>query len=55
VSQNANNLDALFLSGTLARLAGDTRQARHYWEQLLPQLAPGSRAYQNVKANLDAL
>ena len=32
------NPDALFLSGSLARAAGDTQEAKMYWNKLLPLL-----------------
>ncbi|MCN4144863.1 MAG: c-type cytochrome biogenesis protein CcmI [Thiohalomonas sp.] len=55
VDQNYQDLDALFLSGSLARLAGDTEQAKLFWNKLLPQLAPESEAYKSVKRNLNSL
>ncbi|MCU7939639.1 MAG: c-type cytochrome biogenesis protein CcmI [gamma proteobacterium symbiont of Bathyaustriella thionipta] len=55
VDQNPQNLDALFLSGSLARVAGDIDEARLFWNKLLPQLHPESEAYKNVKINLDSL
>jgi cytochrome c-type biogenesis protein CcmH len=55
VDQNSQHLDALFLSGSLAKVAGDNQQARLFWEKLLPQLGNDSEAYKSVKNNLDSL
>lgn len=55
VDQNPQNLDALFLSGSLARVAGDSEEAKKFWGLLLPQLSPGSKAYINVESNLKSL
>ena len=55
VDQNSQDLDALFLSGSLARVAGDIEQAKLFWNKLLPQLAPESEAYKSVKRNLNSL
>jgi cytochrome c-type biogenesis protein CcmH/NrfG len=55
VDQNPQNLDALFLSGSLARVAGDVNEAKKFWSLLLPQLAPGSEAYISVEKNLNSL
>ena len=55
VDQNPQNLDALFLSGFLARVAGDVQGAKEFWGMLLPQLPPGSEAYKNVESNLKTL
>ncbi len=55
VDQNPKNLDALFLSGSLARVAGDNEKARQFWNLLLPQLAPGSDAYKSVERNIKSL
>jgi cytochrome c-type biogenesis protein CcmH len=52
---NPKNLDALFLSGSLARMAGDKEAAKQFWNALLPQLPAGSDAYKNVESNLKAL
>ena len=55
IDQNPQNLDALFLSGSLARVSGDTEEAKKFWGMLLPQLSPGSKAYINVESNLNSL
>ena len=55
VDQNPQNLDALFLSGSLARVAGDTDEAKKFWQLLLPQLPPQSDAYKSVESNLNSL
>jgi cytochrome c-type biogenesis protein CcmH len=55
VDQNPQNLDALFLSGSLARVAGDTDEANKFWQLLLPQLPPQSDAYKRVESNLNSL
>ena len=55
IDQNPQNLDALFLSGSLARVAGDAEDAKKFWSLLLPQLSPGSKAYINVESNLNSL
>ena len=55
VDKNPQNLDALFLGGSLARMAGDKEGAKHFWEMLLPQLQPGSQSYSNVERNLQSL
>ena len=55
IDQNPQNLDALFLSGSLARVAGDAEDAKKFWGLLLPQLSPGSKAYNNVESNLNSL
>ncbi len=55
VDQNPKNLDALFLSGSLARVAGDNLEAKNFWNLLLPQLPQGSDAYKNVEKNLKSL
>ncbi|MCU7799393.1 MAG: c-type cytochrome biogenesis protein CcmI [gamma proteobacterium symbiont of Lucinoma myriamae] len=55
VDKNPQNLDALFLSGSLARAAGDIEQAKLFWNKLLPQLPPESEAYKSVKINLNSL
>lgn len=55
VDANPQNLDALFLSGSLARAAGDTEQAKLFWNKLLPQLPPESEAYKSVTRNLNSL
>ncbi|WP_198263537.1 c-type cytochrome biogenesis protein CcmI [sulfur-oxidizing endosymbiont of Gigantopelta aegis] len=52
---NPKNLDALFLSGSLARMAGDKEAAKQFWSALLPQLPAGSDAYKNVEANIKSL
>jgi len=55
VDSNPQNLDALFLSGSLARVAGDNAEAKNFWSLLLPQLPPGSEAYKSVEHNLNSL
>ncbi len=55
VDKNPQNLDALFLGGSLARVAGDSQGARQFWELLLPQLQPDSPAYNNVERNIKSL
>ncbi|MCW8930832.1 MAG: c-type cytochrome biogenesis protein CcmI [Gammaproteobacteria bacterium] len=55
VDQNSKNLDALFLSGSLARVAGDDEEAKKFWSLLLPQLPPESDAYKSVEYNLNSL
>lgn len=55
VDQNPNNLDALFLSGSLARVAGDVAEAKKFWGLLLPQLPANSEAYKNVESNINSL
>ncbi|MCP3851826.1 MAG: c-type cytochrome biogenesis protein CcmI [Gammaproteobacteria bacterium] len=55
VDSNPQNLDALFLSGSLARVAGDAAEAKNFWSLLLPQLPPGSEAYKSVEHNLKSL
>ncbi len=55
VDQNPKNLDALFLSGSLARVAGDNLEAKNFWNLLLPQLPQGSDAYKSVEKNLKSL
>ena len=55
VDQNPQNLDALFLSGSLARVAGDVQEAKNFWSLLLPQLSPGSEAYISVQKNINSL
>jgi len=55
VDQNPQNLDALFLSGSLARAADDIDQAKLFWNKLLPQLPPESEAYKSVKNNINSL
>ena len=55
LDKNAQNADALFLSGTLAAAAGDFEQAKLFWGNLLPLLTKDSPAYQNVERNLQSL
>ncbi len=55
VDQNPQHLDALFLSGSLARVAGDKQEAKKFWNLLLPQLTTDSAAYENVLKNIKAL
>ena len=55
VDQDPQNLDALFLSGSLALAAGDIDQAKLFWNKLLPQLPPESEAYKSVKNNINSL
>jgi len=55
VDQNPENADALFLSGSLARAAGDVNEARMFWSKLLPLLSKGSPAYNAVEQNLKSL
>ncbi|MCK5697872.1 MAG: c-type cytochrome biogenesis protein CcmI [Gammaproteobacteria bacterium] len=55
VDNNPQNLDALFLGGSLARAAGDKEGAKQFWEILLPQLPPESQSYYNVERNLQSL
>ena len=55
VDQNPKNLDALFLSGSLARVAGDVNDAKKFWNILLPQLPPESDAYKSVELKLNSL
>lgn len=55
VDKNPQHLDALFLAGTLARVAGDAEEAKMFWKMLLPQLTPGGAAYKNVEKNINAL
>ncbi len=55
IKTNPGNADALFLSGSLARAAGDQEAARQLWTQLLTMLTKGSSAYNNVEQNLKAL
>jgi len=55
VDQNPQNLDALFLSGSLARVAGDVQEAKNFWSLLLPQLSPDSEAFISVQKNINSL
>ena len=55
LDQNDENVDALFLSGMLARAAGDTAEAKMFWNKLLPLLPEGSSAHTSVKNNLQSL
>ncbi len=55
VDQNPQHLDALFLSGSLAKVAGDNKQAKLFWDKLLPQLGNDTEAYKTVQHNLDSL
>jgi cytochrome c-type biogenesis protein CcmH len=55
VKENPDNADALFLSGSLARAAGDTQDARQLWTRLLAMLTKGSPAYNSVEKNLNDL
>lgn len=55
LDQNPENADALYLSGSLARAAGDTQEARMFWNKLLPLLPKGGPAYNNVERNLRAI
>jgi len=55
LDQNPENADALYLSGSLARAAGDTQEARMFWNKLLPLLPEGGQAYNNVERNLRSL
>ncbi len=55
VDKNPQHLDALFLAGTLARIAGDAEEAKMFWGLLLPQLTPGGAAYKNVENNINSL
>lgn len=52
LEKNPSNVDALFLSGLLARAANDKIAAQQYWEKLLPLLPINSPAAQNVKQYL---
>ncbi len=52
---NSTNLDALFLSGSLARALADNEKAKKYWQKLLPQLQKNTPSYDNVKANLEQI
>ncbi|MCU7835319.1 MAG: c-type cytochrome biogenesis protein CcmI [gamma proteobacterium symbiont of Taylorina sp.] len=55
LDKNSNNADALYLSGLLARTAGDVDEAKLFWGNLLPLLPKGSPAYKNVESNLNSL
>ena len=55
LDQNPDNVDALFLSGLMARAAGDKMAAKQYWQKLLPLLPVDSPAAQNVENYLQEL
>ena len=55
LDENDENVDALFLSGMLARAAGDTAEAKMFWNKLLPLLPEGSPGHTSVKNNLQSL
>ena len=55
LDKNPENADVLFLSGSLARAAGDVNEARMFWSKLLPLLAKGSEAYISVETQLNSL
>ena len=55
VDNDEQNADALFLSGSLARAAGDIDEARMFWNKLLPLLPEGSPAHTSVMKNLQSL
>ncbi len=55
LDKNPDNLDALFLSGLMARAAGDKMAAKQYWQKLLPLLPVDSPAAQNVENYLQEL
>lgn len=47
-----DNPSGLWLAGLAANSGGDRRAAIHYWERLLPQLAPGSEPEQQLQQQL---
>ena len=47
-----DNPSGLWLAGLAANSGGDHRAAIHYWERLLPQLAPGSEPEQQLQQQL---
>jgi len=55
LDKTPENTNVLFLSGSLARAAGDVEEAKRFWNKLLPLLAKGSAAYINVENNLKSL
>lgn len=55
LDKNPDNVDALFLSGLMARAAGDKIAAKQYWQKLLPLLPVDSPAAQNVENYLQEL
>ena len=55
LDNNPDNVDALFLSGLMARAAGDKMAAKQYWQKLLPLLPVDSPAAQNVEKYLQEL
>ena len=47
-----DNPSGLWLAGLAANSGGDRQAAIHYWERLLPQLAPGSEPEQQLQQQL---
>lgn len=55
LDKNPDNVDTLFLSGLMARAAGDKMAAKQYWQKLLPLLPADSPAALNVEKYLQEL
>ncbi len=55
LAKTPDNVDALFLSGLMARAAGDKTAAREHWQKLLPLLPADSPAAVNVQQYLQEL
>lgn len=55
LAKNPDNVDVLFLSGLMARAAGDKATAQQHWTKLLPLLPADSPAAKNVEQYLREL